>query len=189
MWTIIMCYFLKCIKIAVTILCHGWNVRYGNKTKSRNKSSNAKKIFQPWFSNVLRVSTHLLMTSCHVISKNLWFWRVYHRASHTDEEKHSSTGCHLRPVKRSFSLFGGHQVTQVGEFPSSYSYLIILRLVFYSVVLLLYKYNVQCVRCTLVQASLRFVTWNVRFLLNHHCMVRNHNYRKTGIHRIANKCI
>ena len=53
--------------------------------------------------------------------------------------------------------------------------------------LFIYKYSIQCVRCTLLLAYLYFVTWNVLFLPKHYFMVRNHNYWKVGICGIKNK--
>ena len=165
------------------ILRHGWNVHNGKNKNLRNKSNKEKNLLP--FSNVPWASTHILMTLCHVICMEFVKGHFYHCVSHSDAGETCVAGLSSLSASTWFHPIWRLPMTQVGEIPSSYSYLI--RLVFYTVALFIYKYSVQCVRCTLLQAHLCFVIWNIRLLPNHYFVVRNHNYQKVGISRIKNK--
>ena len=163
------------------ILRHGWNIHNGKTKNSQNKSN--KELFfsnrdfrmyqLPW------ASTHTLMTSCHMIRMEFLNGHFYHCASCSDAGETCVAGLSSFSANTQFHPIWRLPMMQVGEIPS--------RLVFYTVALFIYKHSVHGVRCTLLQAHLRFVTWNIGLLPNHYFMVRNHNYQKVGIRRIKNK--
>ena len=154
--------------------------KFAKQIQQRKKSSNHE--FQTYHGHL-----HTLMTSWHVISMEFVNGHFYHCVSSSDAGEKCVAGLSSLSASTWFHPIWRLPMTQVGEIPSSYKLFDHFRLVFYTVALFIYKYSVQCVRCTLLQAHLCFVTWNICFLPNHYFMVRNHNYQKVGISRIKNK--
>ena len=112
------------------ILRHGWNVRYGN-----NKSN--KGIFF-LLTMIFKRTMGTLMT-CHVINMEFVVWRFYHCVSRSDAGEKCVDWLSLLSASTRFHPIWRLPMTQVGEIPSSYSYLIIslFRLVFYTVALVI----------------------------------------------------
>ena len=114
-------YFLKCIKSAMKILCHRWNVHYGNNKNLWNKSNKEKKSsnhdFQMYHGHWWRW--------CHVISMEFVIGHFYHCMSRSDAEGTCVDWLSSLSASTRFYPIWRLPMMQVGEIPSSYSYLII----------------------------------------------------------------
>ena len=102
-------YFLKCIKSAMKILCHGWNVRNGKNKNLWNKSNKEKKSPNRDF------QTYHGPLHTHWWRRVTWYaWNMwmgtFTTARHAlTQEKHASLGCHHCLLAHDFTQFGDYQ--------------------------------------------------------------------------------
>ena len=104
------------------------------------------------FKRTMGIYTHI----DDIVSRDTHGICEFHCASHSDAGETCVAGLSSLSASTRFHPIWRLPMMQVGEIPSSYSYLIIslFRLVFYTVALFIYKYSIQCVRCTLLLAYL-----------------------------------